>query len=541
MYLLPARKNFFAFHFIQIIVVVVLVSLFFSFFKQVTAAVFGSPTPYSVNSSPKAVVAGDFNGDGKNELAVVNSATNDVTILLNVGGTFSTLATIPVGNSPSGIATADFNGDGKLDLAVTNSADNNVHILLGVGDGTFVHGTSYAFDTGTSPSAVKTGDMNDDGKVDLIVANAGSNNASMLFGDGAGGFSYKLDSVSGTRPYNDLVVADFGGLGYLDIALVSDSGGRVVILPNYRDGTFSGTTDFLVGANPKSISSGDFNSDGRTDLAVANYTDGTVTIFLGDPVDHLVRGSTYSVGANPRGITVGDFNNDGKVDIATANYSSNDVSFLAGNNDGTFAPADNYSSGSAPYAVVAANINGDIYTDLVVVNNISNNVSVLLNTPPGSLDHFAVVVNGSPAAGSPFTVSLTAKDSSNSTLTSFTGTVDLAVDSGVLTPVISGSFVAGVLSTQSMTVSNVGIHTLTVTDHAGSGKIGMSAPFDVSGPVTVANVTSSTPNASYKAGVVIPIQVIFSVPVSVTGTPVLNVVTNSPTSTAVSYSSGGGD
>src|SRR2546426_980193 len=125
---------------------------------------------FAAGRSPDSVAVGDFNGDGKLDLAVANRGSNDVSVLLGNGdGTFQAALTFAAGSGPSSVAVGDFNGDGKLDLAVASRGSSLVSVLLGNGDGTIQAALTFAVRTGTSSVAV--GDFNGDGKLDLAVAN----------------------------------------------------------------------------------------------------------------------------------------------------------------------------------------------------------------------------------------------------------------------------------------------------------------------------------------------------------------------------------
>jgi membrane-bound lytic murein transglycosylase B len=128
-----------------------------------------------------AVVAADFNGDGKLDLAVTDSVSNAVMILLGNGdGTFGAPTTIPVGNQPDAIIAADFNSDGKLDLAVANHGDGTITLLLGNGDGTFTQASGSPYVVGRGPYQITAADFNGDGKLDLAVANLTDRTISIL-------------------------------------------------------------------------------------------------------------------------------------------------------------------------------------------------------------------------------------------------------------------------------------------------------------------------------------------------------------------------
>ena len=135
----------------------------------------GPTSPISLGSSLSAVVAADFNGDGKLDIAVTDSAANTVIILLGNGdGTFGAPTTIPVGNNPYAIVAGDFNNDGKLDLAIVNTGDNTVTLLLGKGDGTFTPAPGSPYPVPSGALVIAVADFNRDGKLDLAVAGNGT-------------------------------------------------------------------------------------------------------------------------------------------------------------------------------------------------------------------------------------------------------------------------------------------------------------------------------------------------------------------------------
>src|SRR5207302_2440941 len=235
---------------------------------------FSGPINYPVGTSPIWPVAvGDFNGDGKQDLAVVNRGSGNVSILLgNADGTFQNALNFGAGSTPAFVAVGDFNGDHKLDLAVANGSVNTVSILLGNGDGTFQPPLQY--NTGISADYVAVADFNNDKKSDLLISDQG--NISILLGDGDGRFQSptvtSITSFQGTAPL--VAIADFNGDGKLDVATgnatVSFSGtkGHVIILLGNGDGTFQSPVTSPVNFQPVYLTTGDFNGDGKADLAV---------------------------------------------------------------------------------------------------------------------------------------------------------------------------------------------------------------------------------------------------------------------------------
>jgi hypothetical protein len=342
-------------------------------------------SPVAAGSSPRTLAAGDFNGDGKLDLAVVNAGSNNLTILLGNGdGTLTPAASSPAtGTSPWAVTTGDFNGDGKLDLAVVNFDSDNVTILLGNGNGTFTPAASPS--AGNGPNSIAVGDFNGDGKLDLAVVNQGNDNLTILLGNGDGTFTPAAASpATGTEPVG-VAVGDFNGDGKLDLAVVNLGSNSVTILLGNGDGTFTPVAASPATENePLNVAVGDFNRDGNLDLAVGNYSSDTVTILLGNGDGTFTPvAASPATGDAPLEVAVGDFNGDGKLDLAVVNENSNTVTILLGNGDGTFTPtASSPATGAAPEGVVVGDFNGDGTLDLATANNDSNNASVLLQSPP---------------------------------------------------------------------------------------------------------------------------------------------------------------
>jgi hypothetical protein len=237
------------------------------------------------------IAAGDFNGDGKADLAITtndgNSGITTVAIYISNGdGTFREGASysFAASNPPFAIAT-DLNHDRKLDLAVTNGG--TVEVLLGNGDGTFQNPVSFP----VSPMNAKflaAADFNSDGNVDLAVA--GDFGVSILLGNGDGTFRPHMDTTT-VSAFGPPAVADFNADGKLDLAI--NSTGAVQVLIGKGDGTFE--TPVLIPATPPlAVVAGDFNSDGFADLAApVNFPSGpsTVSVFLSTPAVDLFPSS----------------------------------------------------------------------------------------------------------------------------------------------------------------------------------------------------------------------------------------------------------
>jgi uncharacterized repeat protein (TIGR01451 family) len=338
----------------------------------------------AAGNGPNAVAVGDFNGDGKADLALVNvngGNGGSVSVLLGNGdGTFQAAVTYSAGASSESLAVGDFNGDSKADLAVVSGF--GVSILLGNGDGTFqaaVTYTSGSLGQGGGGTSVAVGDFNGDGKADLVVSNSNNNNLAVLLGNGDGTFQTPVNYAVST-PIS-VAVGDFNGDGKADVAVANYLADTVSVLLGNGDGTFQAAVSSNSGNLPQFVAVGDFNGDGKPDLAAANLNSGTVSVLLGKGDGTFQPAISNTVGTAPVCITVGDLNGDGKADLAVANFSSNNVSVLIGKGDGTFQPIVNYTAGTSPRSIVVEDFKGDGVSDLAIANSTSNNVSILFGVP----------------------------------------------------------------------------------------------------------------------------------------------------------------
>lgn len=344
---------------------------------------------FAVGSQPVYVATGDFNADGRPDLAVANDGSNSVSILLAIaggGGTFESAVHYAVGTNPFSVATGDFNADGLTDLAVANASFGgigSVSILLGSIGGSFQPATNYS--AGSNPVSVAVGDFDADGNSDLAVANIGSHNVSILLGTGTGTFPAAVSYPVGTSP-RSLAVGDFNGDGRSDVATANLNSGNVSVLLGNSNGTFQPATHYPAGEGPHSLAVGDFNADGRPDLSVANYRGrNDVYVLLGGANGVFQQAVSYGAGAGPFSVAVGDLNGDGRLDVAAGNYNSNDVSILVGNPGGTFQTAVNSVVGTRPISVAVSDFNADGWLDLAVANQGGNSISVLVNSSPNAL------------------------------------------------------------------------------------------------------------------------------------------------------------
>jgi hypothetical protein len=339
---------------------------------------------------PTSVAVGDFNGDGKLDLAVANFFGQTVSILLGDGqGNFTSAPSVGV-SSPGSVAVGDFNGDGKLDLAVASNYGGAVYIFLGDGTGSFSL-VSSAPTGGGGNASVAVADLNGDGMLDLVVANGlygEPNTVSVLLGDGTGNFT-PISLMSTGNGYASVAIGDFNGDGKLDLAVTNYNDGTVSILLGDGTGNFTLLSSFPTGGSPLpySVAVGDFTGDDKLDLGISsmgNFT-ASVSSMLGDGTGNFTVAWSQGVGINYASpLVVGDFNGDGKLDIASSlpnNFSGDTVGVWLGDGSGNFTltaqpPA------PRPGAVALGDFNGDGTMDIAVADPYDNKVSILLGVPP---------------------------------------------------------------------------------------------------------------------------------------------------------------
>jgi len=362
---------------------------------------------YALGNGPFVALA-DFNKDGKLDVVAVDRSSNDVRVLLGKGdGTFQPGIITPVSGAFSGIATGDFNNDGNQDVVVSDStgaAPRNVIVLLGNGDGTFAAPARFT-SGGSGEGLILTEDFNGDGKLDIAVVNQSDNTVSILLGNGDGTFQApKITPTLATDGFLGAMAAgDLNGDGKLDLVVpdyVGSASGQVAILLGKGDGTFQAPTFITSHAGSTWPVIADFNKDGNLDLAVANQF-GTIDVFLGNGdgtfnTSLVLNDVQPNIGSPiPIALAVGDFNLDNNLDLLVGTDISDNtqarnpsglpagMQLYLGNGDGTFAAPQDYLTGAQSFPVLVGDFNADGAPDVAAGDLGENIVSILLNqTPP---------------------------------------------------------------------------------------------------------------------------------------------------------------
>jgi hypothetical protein len=276
-----------------------------------SAQSFSGPAGYSTSSAaganPAAIAAGDLNSDGLSDLVVVNAHANTLVILLGVGGgAFATApsVTYSVGLFPSGVALGDLNGDGRLDIVTADQNSSSLSVFLNTGSGTALSfGARAIISTGTTslPINVALGDVNGDGHLDLVACSA-HNAVVVVLNSGAGTFpSNSFSSYPTTYSAFIAVVGDLNGDGRLDIVATENLNNAVDVLLNTTSTTtntaptFAAKASYLLpvaGDTPLDVKLGDVSGDGKLDIVTANYNNTTITV--------LVNAGAGTFGTNAR-------------------------------------------------------------------------------------------------------------------------------------------------------------------------------------------------------------------------------------------------
>jgi hypothetical protein len=361
-------------------------------------------------SFPDAIVAGYFTNSGHLDLAVADGESGDVTILLGNGeGTFRVVQPIPVGQDPVAVAVGNLTGNGFSDLAVADYISGDVRILSNDGDGNFQVTSTITLPVGSGPDSLVAGYFAAGGPIDLALADSTFTQVDILQGDGHGGFSLAQSLAVGTYSQhadpNSIVAGDFGN-GHLDLAVADALTNQVSVLLGNGDGTFQSAVLCATGPSPSGLVAADFNGDGRLDLATENAGSNDISVLLGKGDGTFQTPPTNQVGNDPAGIVTGDFTDDGNLGAAVVNQGADTVTILPGNGDGTF--QEPITTALPPYATgyaavgelspVAADFNGDGRTDLAISNPLLSTVTILLGNGDGTFESSTYVVPDGAAA-----------------------------------------------------------------------------------------------------------------------------------------------
>jgi hypothetical protein len=309
----------------------------FSLFKNTSisqAISFLPKVDYPTDANPGSIFTSDIDGDGKLDIVVASDVSTTVSVYRNISTTgiilFDTRINFPTGAYPANVSVADLNSDGKADLVITNNQQNSVSVFKNKSTpGVILFEPKIEFMTGNSPSGILLKDLNQDGKLDIAIANQFSNSISILKNIGAGTsilFGDKIDIATNSEPY-DMSSGDIDGDGKPELIAGSLTSNKIAIFKNTSTNggiSFSEKIDFTIGTSPRLAAVGDLNGDGKPDLAIASSEISLVVLTNSSSEDSISfdKKIDLPVSGSSSFVSIADIDNDGKPDILVAVLST---------------------------------------------------------------------------------------------------------------------------------------------------------------------------------------------------------------------------
>ena len=364
-------------------------------FKQIS----GSPIAVGPMAGEPAI--GDANGDGNADIILAcgtccgsqpSPDSGHVVVLLGDGrGNFTRAKGSPIAVGPSArkVALGDINKDGKLDILVAQHDSYAVTILLGNGQGEFKPAQTSPAMAGNGPRShthdIAVADVNNDGNPDVLTTNANDSTVSVLLGDGTGRFTPAPGSPvrAGHHPYDVVTLHDLNGDGNLDLVTPNLKGNAVTVMLGDGKGSFAPAagSPFALGPRPGYVAVADLNADGKLDIVAAHDDDPLVAVLLGDGKGGFApAASTMLQTEKPVwGTAIADVNGDGKNDLVMGSPLGHNIAVLLGDGKGGFQPSPSLPSGKLTNYVALGDFNKDGKPDIVASNYADGNVVVYLN------------------------------------------------------------------------------------------------------------------------------------------------------------------
>ena len=495
---------------------------------------FDTKVDFTVGNSPNGIAIADIDGDGKLDISTANQSGGSVSVMLNTStsGTISFAAASNFSLSFSGpiaIAVRDLDGDGRPDIATANLSGNNMSVLRNTGRvGSISFASAQNTATGTGATDITMGDIDGDGKADIAVANQTVGTVSVFLNTSTPGsitFAAKQDQT-GLSGADGVIIGDVDGDGKADLVSANYNDNNISVFRNTgSSGTISFATkfDLATGNGTAYPAFGDFDGDGKADIAVAEYTANTVSLFHNKSTSGNLSFDTrvsLTTGTNPIFVATGDLNGDGKADIIVPNFTTGNLSVFKNNlpstnaalsgltvSDGTLSPV--FGSGTLAYTASVPNATTSITLTPTVSDGTAtikvNTVTVLSGAASGSIALNAgtntittIVTAGDGTTTKTYTVTVTRAASDNATLTA------LVLSAGTLSPTFTGATLAYTATVPNATTSitltptrvegtaTIKVNTVTVASGAASGALALAVgPNTITTEVTAGDGTTT--------------------------------------------------
>ena len=345
-------------------------------------------------AGPKNIAAGDFDNDGKPDLVVSNSSNNSISDYANGCSSGTVIFMAPLilntGLTPYGVAVGDLDGDGKLDIAVANSGTNTISVFRNTSSGGIISFASPIVLTSTaSPVSIAITDLDGDGQAEIITAPNAANIFDVFRNISTVGtltFGVKKTFSIGGAPQS-ITTCDIDGDGKPEVILAFGNGISVLINGSTVGNiNFPGLINKATGTTAQVVATGDIDGDGRADLAISNFGSSDVSVLINTSSVGAITFAAqkkYGVGTNPIGLAIDDINGDGLPDIISSNEGSSNTSVLINTSTAgvpSFNAAINQACGAGTVALVVFDVDGDGRPDVATANNTANTLSVILNS-----------------------------------------------------------------------------------------------------------------------------------------------------------------
>jgi hypothetical protein len=449
---------------------------------QFLPAAFATRTDLNTGNGPQSIFSIDLDGDGKPDLLIADGDSNIVSVYHNTStpGSISFVKqasyVMDADDYPIGVTAGDLDGDGKPEIVVSNYYSETISIFLNTSTpGNISMAPAISYPTGNYSLAPSIADLNGDGKPEIILSSSGDDILSTYTNNSTPGHLSFLPKVdwglpAGSGPFK-VAVGDLDGDGKPDMVAANGNTNLVSVFRNTSATggavSFAAHVDFATGNAPQGVAIGDLDGDGKPDLAVVNNSDNTVSLLLntgGGGVIAFAPHADVPTGNGAYDIVISDFDGDGKPDLAVVDLYGNAVSVHRNTSTvGNISVGANtdYATGDIPFALTTADFDGDGKPDIATANNTAATISVLRNK----------------SSNEPAITSFTPTEGSSGTVVTITGVN--------LTGVTSVSF--GDTAATSFTV----VSPTTVTATVGGG---------ASGPVSLVAAAGATSLAGFIYG-----------------------------------------